>query len=353
MKMLNLFVLLTLASAAFAEETTDSCLAKATLETLGFAGPGTLSVVDSPTYCTDLYASPGRCTDEGNVKTVIELYQDEFSTHNAGYSELASVFDTFFGNIGESITALWTKVTGDDDENKEKTWKAKMAEEISNAKENHDKCFMTYNQLSHGLSCLLTSGLAAQKSTLSGETLTVSTGESALQLVTDCMTVVSAVCMYYKGGAEAELTIPQSDSQKALCAEHNTYVKCLSDGGNDSSCLTVDIKKKFFANMFSPYKNKWLPSVQEVKDTTDKILEWFASVKDKVFSWFKDTDSETTETTTTTRLLSSTMTLVFDFGTDGADLYAYGGKSGVPVKGINIHHFGILSIMIAFLLRLN
>lgn len=351
MKMLNLFVLLTLASAAFAEEGTDSCLAKATLESLGFTGPGTVTKVDSPTYCTDLYADPGRCIDADNIKTVIEMYQNEFTTHNGGYGELASIFDTFFGNIGESITALWSNVTGSDDENKEKTWKAKMAEEISNAKDAHDKCFKTYNQLTHGLSCLVSSGAAVQKTSLSGETLTVSITESSLQLVTDCMPVVSAVCMYYKGGEEAKLAIPQSDDQTALCTEHNTYVKCLSDGGNDSSCLTVDVKKKFFGYIYSPYKNKWLPSVQEVKDTTDKILEWFTSVKDKVFSWFKDTEETSTETNSETRLLESTMTLVFNFDSAGADLYAHGGKSGIEPKGINIHHFGILSIMIAFLLR--
>lgn len=338
------------------EETTDTCLPKATLEKLGFTGEGTNVKVDSPAFCTDVYADPGRCIAADNIKTVIENYQTEFSTSNAGYAQIATVFDTFFGNIGESISGLWTKVTGSDDEKKEKSWKSQMAEEVSKAKEVHDTCFKTHNQLTHGVSCLLSSGKAAQKSSESGETLTVSISKSATQLVTDCMPVISAVCFFYKGGAEAKLEIPQTQTQKDLCELHKVYVKCLADGKADAECLDDTIKQNFFEKMYAPYKSVWLPSVEEVTTTTTKLLAWFESVKDKVFSWFKNTDETTPESSgssTTRRILASTIEVKFTFVEDGADLYVMGGKSQVKVIGIKIHHFGILTIMIAFILRLN
>ena len=357
--MLKYFVILTLASFALTEETTSTCLAKATLDSLGFSGEEAVTKVDSPTYCTDVYADPGRCIAADNIKTVIDKLQTEFSTYNSGYGQLTTLFDTFFGNIGESITSLWTKVTGSDEEKAEKSWKSMMAEEISLAKDAHDTCFKTYNQLTHGTSCLVTSGLADQKTSLSGTTLTVTISNSSLQLVSDCLPVVSAICLFYKGGEEApDLTIPQTQSQKDLCELHKTYAQCLKDGSNETTCLSDDIKKTFFAKMYAPFKNIWLPSVEEITSVSDKMLEWFSSVKDKVFSWFGNTEDSTETTTDTTdttasRILSSDMDVVFTFADDGADLYVMGGKSGVEVSGIQIQHFAILGLMITFFLRLN
>ena len=284
---------------------------------------------------------------------MVNKYQDEFTTHNAGYGTLVEMFDTFFGNIGESLSNLWDKVTGSTDE---PTWKEKMAEEVQKAQDAHDDCFMGYNQVMMGVSCLLTSGVASQHATVNGNSIKINATKTMLDIVGTCMPVISAVCLYFKGGEEAtDLTTPQTDEQKALCAEHNTYEKCKKDGGNDTSCLDDSIREKFLTNMFAPYKNVWFPKVADVEGVTDKLLAWFDTTKDKVFSWFKsdETTTETNTENTASRVLESTVVVTFKIETTGADLWAMGGKSGVTRKSTNILKFGLVSFFIGFLLRFN
>jgi hypothetical protein len=350
-----------------AEETaTDSCLDSETLTKIGFTS-ATLEKVSEPSFCTDVYADPGRCITADTYEAAVNKYQDEFTGHNMGYGTLVEMFDTFFGNIGESLSNLWDKVTGNTEE---PTWKEKMAEEVKKAQDAHDDCFMGYNQVMMGVSCLLTSGKAKQFAEVTGENIKVTATKSMLDIVETCMPVISAVCLYFKGGEEAtDLTTPQTDDQKALCALHNTYEKCKSDGGNDTTCLDDSVRESFFDKMYQPYQNIWFPKVADVEGVTDKLLAWFESAKDKVFSWFKSTDdanSSTTETntetnnetnnetntdTTTTRILESTVKVNFKIDTAGADLWAMGSKSGVTRKFTEIFSFGIMSMLVGFLLK--
>lgn len=345
MKMLNvLLTTLLLSWAARAEDATSSCLEKATLEKLGFTAAD-VEKVSSPTYCTDVYADPGRCIAADTIKTFIDGKQDQFSTYNSGYGKLTEMFDTFFGNIGESLSNIWSSIT---DSKKDKSWKEQMAEAVSKAKENHDKCFKTHNQIMHGVSCLLSSAAASQKVTVDGSTLTIKISESALQVVSDCMTVVSAICMYYRGGEEAKLDIPQSDEQKALCEQHQVYEKCLADGGTETTCLDNDKKKPFFEKLYAPYKNMWMPAVTDIEKFTDKMSEWFSNAKDTVFSWFKSDDSSSAS-----RILESDMTIKFTVEEGGHDCYGGGEKSGVEVKGIKLFSAGIVVSLISLILRIN
>jgi hypothetical protein len=349
MKLSSILLILTISSVAWAEETTSSCLSADTLTALGFTS-ATLEKVTDPTYCTDVYADPGRCITADTYATVVNKYQDEFTEHNAGYGKLVEMFDTFFGNIGESLSNLWDKVTGSTEE---PTWKEKMAEEIKKAQDAHDNCFMGYNQVMMGVSCLVTSGVASQHTEVNGNNLKVTATKTMLDIVETCMPVISAVCLYFKGGEEAtDLTTPQTDEQKALCAEYNTYEKCKKDGGNDTSCLDDSVREKFLGNMFAPYKNIWFPKVADVEGVTDKLLAWFESTKDKVFSWFKSDETTNTETTTA-RVLASEVNVSFKIDAAGADLWAMGGKSGVTRKSTNILAWGIVSFFIGFLLRFN
>jgi hypothetical protein len=388
MKLSSIFLILLITPMwTNAQDTaTDSCLDSETLTKLGFTGAA-LEKVSEPTFCTDVYADPGRCITANTYEAAVNKYQDEFTTHNMGYGTLVEMFDTFFGNIGESLSNLWDKVSGGSEE---KTWKEKMAEEVKKAQDAHDECFMGYNQVMMGVSCLLTSGKAKQLAEVNGETIKITATKTMLDVVETCMPVISAVCLYFKGGEEAtDLTTPQTDDQKALCALHNTYEKCKSDGGNDTTCLDDSVRESFFEKMYQPYKNIWFPKVADVQGVTDKLLAWFDSAKDKVFSWFGSTKDSTTENSTdsnstndntttntndntttntndntttntndntttntdSTRILESTMTINFKIDTEGADLWAMGSKSGVTRKFTEIFSFGIMSMLVGFLLK--
>jgi len=368
MKLSSIFLILLIAPmwTNAQDTTTDSCLDSDTLTKLGFTS-ATLEKVSEPSFCTDVYADPGRCITADTYETVVNKYQDEFTTHNMGYGTLVEMFDTFFGNIGESLSNLWDKVTGSTEE---PTWKEKMAEEVKKAQDAHDDCFMGYNQVMMGVSCLLTSGKATQLAEVNGETIKITATKSMLDIVETCMPVISAVCLYFKGGEEAtDLTTPQTDEQKKLCEHHNTYEKCKKDGGNDTTCLDDSVREKFFEQMFQPYKNIWFPKVADVEGVTDKLLAWFEGAKDKVFSWFdkteetstdsssstdtsSNTDSSTTNTdTSSARILESTVTINFKIDTAGADLWAMGSKSGVTRKFTEIFSFGIMSMLVGFLLK--
>ena len=347
MKMFKFMLTFMLISWSMSEEAAASCLEKAVLEKIGFTAADAIEKVTDPTYCTDVYADPGRCITADSIKTFIDAKQTLFSESNSGYGQLVEMFDTFFGNIGESLSNLWDKIT---DSTSEKTWKDKMAEEVKKAQDAHDTCFKTHNQIMHGISCMLSSGVAGQKATVSGDVIKIKSGKAALQLVSDCMPVVAAICMFYKGGEEAKLEVPQTDMQKKLCEEHKKYEECMSkDGGTATTCLDEAAKKKFFPELYAPFKNIWMPKVEDVKGVTDKMLEWLGNTKDKVFSWFKSTDEETASG----RMLEGTITLEYEFEDDGYDIYAAGAKSGVEVKGVKIYSLGIIVSLIGLFLQLN
>lgn len=350
MKLLNILFLVSLANFSTMAEVSGevevtvgaSCLTKETLEKLGFTAADSIEKVSSPTYCTDVYADPGRCITADTIKTYIEKKQDEFTVSNSGYAQLVKMFDTFFGNIGEALSDFWAKIT---DNQEPKTWKERMSAQIKKAQDVHDTCFKTYNQITHGVSCLLSSGKALQETTVSSDKVTIKANNSALDLVPNCMEVVGAICLYFKGGEEAKVDTKQTDDQKMLCEEHATYEKCKSEGKNDETCLTTDIKKKFFNYMYAPLANKWFPKVTDIESVTDKMLEWFKNAKDTVFSWFKS-DGDSSE-----RILESAMSIEFDFSDSGYDTYQGGSKSGVEVKDAKLFSLGSLVLIIGLYLQ--
>lgn len=325
--------------------TVASCLSKDTLGKLGFTAADSIEKVSSPTYCTDVYADPGRCIAADTIKAYIEKKQDEFTAWNAGYVKLTEMFDTFFGNIGETLSKIWASITN---EKKEKTWKEQMADLVKKSKETHDKCFKTHNQIMHGLSCMLSSAKAGQLLKVETSELEVNVSKTSLQVVVDCMPVIAAICMYYKGGEDAKLDIPQTDTQKEVCVKHQEYEKCMSgDSGTETTCLDDSKKEEIFKKMYNPYSNEWMPSVTDVEKFSDKMLEWLKNAKNTVFSWFKSSDS------TTARILESTMKVKFKISESGYDCYGSGTKSGVPVKGIRLYSLGIVASLIALIIRHN
>jgi L-rhamnose mutarotase len=341
--MLKLALILTFASFAFTEETTSTCLADAKLTEFGLTG-ATMEAVESPTYCTDVYKSPGRCVTADSIKAYIEEKQNKFTEYNAGYGQIDEDYNTFFGNIGSKLSELWDNITNSESE---KTWKDKMAEVTKAAEDNADKCFMSYNQVTHGVACFLSSGIAGQKSAVADKKVTIDATDSIQQVVTDCMDVVSAICMFFKGGEEAKLDTAQTDIQKTLCTEHNAYHECVSDGGSADSCMTSARKEALFNAIYSFTGNKWMPDPTKVKGVTDKILEWFDSAKEKVFSWFKPTE----ETASAGRLLEEGSTIEFKFTSDGQDLWVMGGNSGVERKNVSSLKWGIVAAMVAMFFR--
>lgn len=344
--MLKLAFTFLLATVVISEETAASCLEKANLEKLKTTAKDAIEKLTAPSYCTSVFKDPGTCVDEATVETAINYFQDKFTEYNAGYKKLVDMFDTFFGNIGSSLSELWDKIT---DKESEKTWKDKMAEEVKKAQDAHDKCFMSYNKISHGTICVLASGVAGQKATVDGNKIKLKATNSALQVVSDCLGVIAANCLFFKGGKEAELDTAQTDNQKSLCDKFSEYEKCISDGGNDTTCLDEDKKQKFFKHLYSLNTNSWMPDVTKVDSITDKMLEWFSNTKDKVFSWFKSTDEANT---TTSRILAEELTIEIEIDSTGADLWTIGGESGVTIKGIRIHQWLSLTIIMGLFIKL-
>ena len=154
--MLKLFVLLTLISFVFTDDTTNTCLDKETLTNLGFIVEDTATKVDSPTYCTDVYADPGRCIATDNIKTIIEKLEADFKLRIDEFDDILKIFFYLFKNDTEreelrTLVINENKIDGI-------SWKEKIAYHASFANDSHLGCFRTYNKLTHGLSCLLSSG---------------------------------------------------------------------------------------------------------------------------------------------------------------------------------------------------
>ena len=351
--MWKITLLFMLSSLALSEETTGSCLANDVLTGLGLTG-ATMEPITDPTYCTEVYATPGRCITADTIKEYIEAKQTKFTEYNAGFVEIDDQFNTFFGNIGSSLAELWAKIT---DSTSEKSWKDKMGEVTKKAEDSVNKCFMSYNQITHGASCFLSSGLAGQKAAVADKKITIDATDSVLQVVGDCIDVISAICLFWKGGDEAKVDTSQTEDQKKLCQEHQDYQKCITDGGAADSCLN-ERKEKIFELMYSYNSNKWIPDATNVKSVADKVLAWFSDAKDKIFSWFKSTDeantSETTTETTTARLLAEDYEIVFKIvASDGADIWKIGGASGVTIKGVAIQACLKLMLLVPLFFGLN
>ena len=139
----------------------------------------------------------------------------------------------------------------------------------------------------------------------------------------------------------------ETDAQKALCDLYKTHAECEKDLNKSTECFTDDIKMDFFTKMYFPFRNIWFPTEDQVLNNTDKVVPVLESWKDTMFTW-----SSTTEKTTS-RILSSNVSVTFTISSDGADLMDMGSKSGLDIAGIQIKHFAILSLMIALIFGLN
>ena len=309
--MFELLTILFAISTISSQNVLSSCLNSNTLENLGFQPSNYLEKDSSSTTCTHLYSDSGRCIQANTIKPFIESKQNEFNTTTMGYVQVIRLFDNFSGKNSRILSRILDETTNT---NPQQTLEEKIEEEIQNAQKTHEKCFKTHNQLTHEVSCLLSSGIAAQNVLQIGNTLKIKTASSALQLIPDCMSVISVICLYFKEGSEASLDNFQTDKQKQLCEEFNIYQACMDNQGTDSRCLTTDLKKKMFSNMYAPYENFWLPDVDNVKSITDKMQEWLNSSKDTVFDWL-----ETLKDFISFRILQNDVTIEFVFTDNGYD----------------------------------
>lgn len=332
MKPQTIFMIALITFSMKSEETTSGCLSEANLKKIGFTTVNAAAEkIESPTYCTTLYKDHGACVPESETQTVIQTNEDKFSAANKGVVAIFDTFDSFFGNIGEKLSDLYSSITSSD-EKKEKTWKEQMSASVKVAQDSVDACFKFNNLLQHGITCLASSGNAKQAITETDTQWTVSSNLNALELVPLCMDVMSTVCMFFKGGEEAELTSPQTDDQKALCALVVAYEGCISDGGTDTTCLTDSKKEEIFKKMYSPYKSLWLPSVADVDSIKDKVVDFFVGVKDKIFSWTGATKDAPTDESTTSRILEGELSVDFTFSAEGYDCKVGGERSGLDPK---------------------
>ena len=335
-----------------------SCLDTTVLTNLGLfnvagAESDDTSLTSEHQFCKTLYTASGRCVTNDTIKTAIGVYQTEFSVTNKAFKNIADIFDTFFGNIGESLSALWTKVSGkSDDEQNKKTWKEEMAAKVKKANETKDQCFKNFNLYQHGLSCLLSSGKAVDRTSVTESQVTVTSDKTVLSLVTECMDVMATICMFFKGGDEAEVESKETDEQKAICQKVNTYEGCMEASGTETSCLSDSDKESIFNMMFKPYKNALFPKVADVESYKDKVLSFFGNVKDKVFSWTKSTD-ETNPETPPARILSESMDVTFTFVADGQNLKKEGEDSGIEVQASSIKSVTVMILAMACYLRFN
>ena len=340
MKLQSIFTFAMLMIYTLSQETTTGCLSADNLKKIGFTTiKETAEKIESPTYCKDVFAEQGACVAEEEVKAVVESQQDKFTNFNQSVASIFDTFDSFFGAIGESLSNLYDSVTGSD-EKKEPTWKEQMVKSVKKAKETSNECYIFYNTLQHGTTCLVASGLAKQYVTETDATWKLTSNPNALELVSKCMDVSSTVCLFFKGGAEANLTSAQSDNQKALCEKINEYEGCIQEGGTDTVCLTDAKKEEIFKLMYNPYGNKWLPSVADIESMKEKIVSFFESVKDKIFSWTKNTEeaNQNTESNSTARMLqeesssTSSVETEYSFNAEGYDYKKGGDNSGIEKK---------------------
>lgn len=332
MKPHTIFVIALLALSIRLEETASGCLSEANLKKIGFTTVNaTAEKIETPTHCTTLFKEHGACVPEAEVQTVIKTNEDKFTEANQGVVAIFDTFDSFFGNIGEKLSDLYSSIVSSD-EKKEKTWKEQMSASVKVAKDKVDECFKFSNLLQHGITCLASSAYAKQVITETDTQWTISSNLNALEIVPLCMDVMSTVCMFFKGGEEAELTSPQTDEQKALCSLVVTYEGCITDGGTNTTCLTDSKKEEIFKKMYNPYKGQWLPSVADVDSIKDKVVDFFVSAKDKIFDWTGITKDASTEETTTTRILDSELVVNFTFTSEGYDCKQGGERSGVDPK---------------------
>ena len=341
-----------IASQLNCDGTVTGCLDKAVLAKVGMVGTDEAKKETAPKHCKALYTESGSCVAEGDIATVIESYQTEFSTANAAFKNIADIFDTFFGNIGESLSGLWDKVSGASAEDKKKTWKEEMAAQVKKANDTKDVCFKNFNTYQHGLSCLLSSAKAAERTTVTDALLTVKSDNTVLSLVTDCMDVMATVCMFFKGGKEAEVESKESQDQTNICAKVNEYEGCMEASGTLSSCLTAANKEAIFKMMFKPYKNALFPKVADVESYKDKVLGFFGDMKDKVFSWTKSTKDANPDTPAA-RILEGTVDVTFTFAEDGQNMKKDGEDSGVEVKASSIQSVTVMIFAMACYLRIN
>lgn len=352
MKAAVFLVAITLATFAVANTTNTSngCLSDAALTAFGFKGTGKATKETEPKTCKNLYKDDGSCIEAGGVNTVIDELETKFTTNNTAWTNIDDTFTSWFKDVKGVLSDLWNKVTSSE-KKEELTWEQQMGKAVKDAEDTQKACFTSYNTSTHGLTCLLSSAKASSFVTVSGKEYTVTTDNNLLQLAKECMPVMAAVCLYFKGADEAQVDAKQTAEQKAMCTEVVNYQDCIDKGGQDTTCLNNDRKEKILHKIWPAINQKIFPSVEAVASTTEKIKAKFTEIKDKVFSWIKSVTGS--DTTTTTRLLeiASDVKIVLKFSDTGANLNTYGKESGKDVKHTTIYSTlaGLLVIAFSFL----
>ena len=350
MKTTVFFLAITLATFTVAQDsnTSNGCLSDAALTAWGFKGTGKATKETEPKSCTNLYKDDGSCVEAGGVNTVIDELETKFTTNNTAWTNIDDTFTSFFKDVKGVLSDLWNKVTNSE-KKEELTWEQQMGKAIKDAEDTQKECFINYNTSTHGLSCLLSSAKASSFVTVSGKQYTVTSDNNLLQLAKDCMPVLSAVCLYFKGADEAQVDAKQTAEQKAMCTEVINYQDCIDKGGKDTTCLNNDRKEKIIHNTWPTLNQKIFPSVEAVASTSEKIKAKFTEIKDKVFSWIKSV----TGSDSSARILeiASDVKIVLKFSDTGANLGSYGKASGKEIKHTSIYSTlaGLLVLALSFL----
>lgn len=347
MKTTAMFLLAMMAYTVVTETTTtaNGCLADAALTAWGYTGTGKATKETEPTFCTNLYKDDGSCVAAGGFEKAIDYLETRFGENTVAWKNIDDTFTSFFKDVKGVLSDLWNKVTSSEKKDT-LTWEEQMGKAVKDGEDHRDTCFKNYNEMQHGIACLVSSAKASSFVTVSGSEFTISVDNNLLQIAKDCMPILSATCLYFKGTEEAQVDVSQNAQQKAYCVEVNNYKDCMDKGGTDTTCLNNDRSQKIVMNIFPSQNLTIFPAVAAIESTSSKIKAKFTEIKDKAFSWIKSV-------TSSNRILdlATGTTIVLKFSSTGANLKSYGENSGKTIKSTSI--FSVLTtlsvIMLAFL----
>ena len=316
---------------------TTECLSSDNLRKIGFVSiKENAEKIKSPTYCIDLFSEQGTCVNENEIKNVIKSQEDKFTSFNKSVISILKAFDYIFETVGETISNINEKYLSKDKTN-ELNWQEKIIQYQKNVKETSNDCFIFYNILQHGTTCLVASGLAIQYIKEVDSTWKFTSNLNALELVNKCMDVSLIVCNYFW------LTKPKTENQKILCENILEYEKCINEKDTNENCLTNIKKEEIFKQLFDPYGNKWLPLVEDVEITKIYIVSFYKEFGNTFWNYNKNMEevNQNTESNITKRMLQeekssfSSVETEYSFNTKGYDFKKGGAKSGIEKKFVD------------------
>ena len=177
-----------------------------------------------------------------------------------------------------------------------------------------------------GTMCLISSGLAKSNISEALNNITIKTNKSIFEVVTDCVDVLTCLCMFYKGETDYNTGKSQTLYSQNLCLNVHLIENCILEEGKIEDCLEDPIKRNIFDFIFFPFKNKLFPKKSDVESIKDKLVSWFVINKylayknltlpnpGKIITFVPDQDS---------------VNIKFNFETEGPDIKILGENSGV------------------------